>query len=59
MRLQLILPQVNPTAFKKPLVCPHKGCQGRYFEHHQWNEAERISLSSSHRNTETGKDQAP
>jgi transposase-like protein len=35
MRLQLILPQVNPREFKKPLVCPHKGCQGRYFQHHQ------------------------
>jgi transposase-like protein len=35
MRLQLILPQVKPTEFKEPVVCPHKGCQGRYFEHHQ------------------------
>jgi transposase-like protein len=35
MRLELILPQVRPTDFKKPLVCPHQGCQGRHFEHHQ------------------------
>ena len=35
MRLELILPQVNPEEFKKPLVCPQKGCQGRHFEHHQ------------------------
>lgn len=35
MRLQLILPQVQPTEFKEPAVCPHNGCQGRYFEHHQ------------------------
>ena len=35
MRLQLILPQVKPTEFKEPAVCPHKGCQGGYFEHHQ------------------------
>jgi transposase-like protein len=35
MRLQLILPRVEPTEFKMPLVCPHKGCQGRHFEHRQ------------------------
>jgi transposase-like protein len=35
MRLELILPQVKPTEFKKPLVCPHRDCQGRHFEHHQ------------------------
>jgi transposase-like protein len=35
MRLELILPQVKPTEFKKLLVCPHKDCQGRHFEHHQ------------------------
>ena len=35
MRLQLILPQVKPMEFKEPTVCAHKGCQGRYFEHHQ------------------------
>jgi transposase-like protein len=35
MRLKLILPQVKPTEFKKPLVCPHKDCQSRHFEHHQ------------------------
>jgi transposase-like protein len=35
MRLQLMLPQVEPTEYKRPWVCPHKGWQGRYFEHHQ------------------------
>jgi transposase-like protein len=35
MRLELILPRVKPTEFKEPLLCPHKGCQGKYFEHHQ------------------------
>jgi transposase-like protein len=35
MRLQLILPRVEPMAFKMPVVCPHIGCQGRHFEHHQ------------------------
>jgi hypothetical protein len=35
MRLQLILPQVNATAFKKLSVCPHEDCQGRHVEHHQ------------------------
>jgi transposase-like protein len=35
MRLQLILPQVEPTEFKMPVVCPHQGCRGRHFEHHQ------------------------
>jgi transposase-like protein len=35
MRLELVLPRVEPTEFKKPLVCPHQGCQGRHFEHHQ------------------------
>jgi len=35
MRLELILPQVKPTEFKKLLVCPHRDCQGRHFEYHQ------------------------
>ena len=35
MRLELILPRVRPWEFKKPLVCPHRECQGRHFEHHQ------------------------
>lgn len=35
MRLELILPRVEPTKVKMPVVCPHKGCQGRHFEHHQ------------------------
>ena len=35
MHLRLILPEVNPRELKKPLVCPHTGCQGRYVQHHQ------------------------
>jgi hypothetical protein len=35
MRLELILPQVRPTEFRKPWVCPHRKCQDRHFEHHQ------------------------
>lgn len=35
MRLQLILPKVQPMEFKEPVVCPHKGCKCRHFEHHQ------------------------
>jgi hypothetical protein len=35
MRLQLILPQLKPTVFTQPVVCPHEGCPGRHFEHHQ------------------------
>ena len=35
MRLQLILPQVEPMDFKKPRVCPYRDCQGRHLEHHQ------------------------
>ena len=35
MRLELILPRVEPTEFKTLLVCPHKKCQRRHFEHQQ------------------------
>jgi len=35
MRLQLILPRVDPTVFDMPAVCPMKECQGKHFEHHQ------------------------
>jgi hypothetical protein len=35
MRLQLILPRVDPTTLKTPCVCPHKGCRGRYFRPRQ------------------------
>ena len=35
MRLQLILPRVEPTVIALPSVCPYKGCQGVYFQHHQ------------------------
>lgn len=35
MRLELILPRVEPAGFKMPSVCPHQRCRGKYFEHHQ------------------------
>jgi hypothetical protein len=35
MRLQLILPRVDPAVLKKPAICLHNGCQGRHFERHQ------------------------
>jgi transposase-like protein len=35
MRLQLILPRVEPTEMNLPAVCPYEGCQGRHFRHHQ------------------------
>jgi transposase-like protein len=35
MRFELILPRVEPTEFQMPVVCPHRGCQGSHFEHHQ------------------------
>ena len=35
MRLELILPRVKPDELEQSLVCPHEGCQGRHFEHHQ------------------------
>ena len=35
MRLQLILPGVEPSEWKLPSVCPYERCQGRHFRHHQ------------------------
>jgi transposase-like protein len=35
MRLQLILPRVEPNLFQVPSVCPCQGCGGKHFEHHQ------------------------
>jgi transposase-like protein len=35
MRLQLILPRVEPTVVTVPSVCPYKGCQGTHFRRHQ------------------------
>ena len=35
MRLQLILPRVEPTDINLPAVCPYAECQGRHFRHHQ------------------------
>jgi transposase-like protein len=35
MRLQLILPRVEPGEIEIPEVCPYEGCEGRHFRHHQ------------------------
>lgn len=35
MRLQLILPRVEPTVMGLPAMCPYEGCEGKYFRHHQ------------------------
>jgi transposase-like protein len=35
MRLQLILPRVEPGEIQMPTECPHGGCGGRHFRHHQ------------------------
>ena len=35
MRLELMLPRVKPDEFKRQFVCPHEGCEGRHFQHHQ------------------------
>jgi len=35
MRLQLILPRVEPGEIEVPAVCPYDGCEGRHFRHHQ------------------------
>ena len=35
MRLQLILPLVEPTVIRLPATCPYEGCEGVYFRHHQ------------------------
>jgi transposase-like protein len=35
MRLQLILPRMEPTNMNVPSVCPYEDCQGRHFRHHQ------------------------
>jgi hypothetical protein len=35
MRLQLILPRMEPTNMNVPSVCPYEDCQGGHFRHHQ------------------------
>ena len=35
MRLQLILPRVEPNEMNLSPVCPYEDCQGRHFRHHQ------------------------
>jgi transposase-like protein len=35
MRLELILPRVEPSEMNLPSICPYESCQGRHFRHHQ------------------------
>jgi len=35
MRLQMILPKVEPEKIAPPVVCPYKDCQGTHFRLHQ------------------------
>jgi transposase-like protein len=35
MRLQLILPRLEPTVITLPATCPYEDCQGAHFQHHQ------------------------
>lgn len=35
MRLQLVLPEVQPTKIVPPSICPHEGCRGTHFRLHQ------------------------
>ena len=35
MRLQLILPRVDPTELMRPGVCPYEGCQGKFLRPRQ------------------------
>jgi hypothetical protein len=35
MRLQLILPRLEPTVMTLPATCPYGDCQGAHFQHHQ------------------------
>jgi hypothetical protein len=35
MRLHLVLPTVEPPHVTLPETCPHDGCPGRHFQHHQ------------------------
>ena len=35
MRLHMILPRVEPNAFKVPTACPYPGCGGNHLELHQ------------------------
>ena len=35
MRLQLILPRVEPGEIQMPAICPYDDCEGRHLRHHQ------------------------
>jgi hypothetical protein len=34
MRLQLVLPRVEPNMMNLPSVCPYEDCQDRHFRNH-------------------------
>jgi transposase-like protein len=35
VRLQLILPRVEPGTIEMPSMCPYEGCEGKHFRHRQ------------------------
>jgi transposase-like protein len=35
MRLQMLLPKVEPATFTLPMTCPHPGCPGTHFQERQ------------------------
>lgn len=46
MRLQLILPRVNPAKITPPDACPYKGCQGRHLG--VWQEVDKVLRDTVH-----------
>lgn len=46
MRLQLILPRVNPAKMTPPTKCPCEGCQGRHFR--LWQEVDKTLRDTVH-----------
>jgi len=46
MRLNLILPKVEPTEFEFPKQCPQKGCLGMRFL--PWQEVSKKIVDAQH-----------
>lgn len=46
MRLQLILPRVQPAKMTPPAKCPYEGCQGRHFR--LWQEVDKTLRDTVH-----------
>lgn len=46
MRLNLILPKVEPTQFELPKECPQKGCRGMRFI--PWQEVSKKIVDAQH-----------